>query len=163
MPKVVYITRSAALSSDARFRYELIRQWDSNNRSVAFILLNPSTADSAEDDNTIRRCVGFAQRWGYGGIVIYNLYAYRTRYPQELKAARYPVGPDNDTWLKKLADSRMDIVAAWGVHAQNDRVQDVVKLINRPMMCISVNADGSPSHPLMLSYQTQRRAWTSKS
>ena len=44
---------------------------------VAFVLLNPSTADEEGDDPTIRRCIGFAQRHGFGGLEAVNLYAYR--------------------------------------------------------------------------------------
>jgi hypothetical protein len=40
---------------------------------ITFVLLNPSTADAVQLDPTLRRCVGFAKREGYGGMVILNL------------------------------------------------------------------------------------------
>lgn len=49
--------------------------------------------------NSIRLCGGFAKREGYGGMVILNLYAFRTKDPKARMAAAVPVGPDNDRVL----------------------------------------------------------------
>jgi hypothetical protein len=47
-------------------RYVLRREWNQNVRGILnWIMLNPSTADDHFDDPTIRRCVGFAKRWGF--------------------------------------------------------------------------------------------------
>lgn len=54
-------------------------------------MLNPSTADENVDDPTIRRCINFAKDWGYGGMYVGNLFAFRTAYPKELKEAGFPV------------------------------------------------------------------------
>ena len=80
-----YIRSSAQISEDGNYRYELSRVWDEALPSIAFILLNPSTADSNIDDRTVEHCVEYAKRWGYGSVSMYNLYAYRTTYPKELK------------------------------------------------------------------------------
>ncbi len=48
---------------------------------VVWVMLNPSTADHVHDDPTIRRCMGFARAWGYGGIAVVNLYAWRATDP----------------------------------------------------------------------------------
>lgn len=53
------------ISSCEDYRYTLTRFWggrDHPARSLAFLMLNPSTADHTVDDPTIRRCMGFARR-----------------------------------------------------------------------------------------------------
>jgi hypothetical protein len=61
-------------------------------RTVAFIGLNPSTADETTDDPTVRRCVGFAKRWGYDRMVMLNAFAYRATDPKALYALTTTVG-----------------------------------------------------------------------
>lgn len=43
------------MSEDGRYRYRLWRQWD-RGPVMAWIMLNPSTADAHTDDPTTRRC-----------------------------------------------------------------------------------------------------------
>ncbi len=70
--------RTDAKLSDCRiYRYALWRIWDDAKPLVMFIGLNPSTADETEDDPTIRRCISFAQNWGYGGLYMANLFVFR--------------------------------------------------------------------------------------
>ena len=40
-------------------------------------MLNPSTADAQTNDPTIRRCLQFAQAWGYGTLEVVNLFAFK--------------------------------------------------------------------------------------
>src|SRR5712664_2208515 len=89
------IVRSAGFSCCGLYRYWLRRHWDAELPPVCFVMLNPSTADAERDDPTIRRCCGFSRRWGYGGIVVVNLYAFRTSDPCCLRNAVHPVGPEN--------------------------------------------------------------------
>ena len=78
-------TQSGAdFSECGRYRYKLWRTWDDVRPVVMFIMLNPSTADATADDPTIRRCIGFAHDWGYGGVRVGNLFAWRTPYPQRV-------------------------------------------------------------------------------
>jgi hypothetical protein len=67
--------RTALFSPCGRFRYRLGRRW-AEGPTVALVLLNLSTADDEVDDPTIRRCIDFARRWGYGGLEVVNLYAH---------------------------------------------------------------------------------------
>lgn len=76
--------RSAVISKDGLYRYTLRRVWDESKPLLNFVLLNPSKADAETDDATVRRCIGFAKLWGFGGIVITNLYAYRSTDPKKL-------------------------------------------------------------------------------
>ena len=69
-----------------------------------FIGLNPSTADEVDDDRTIKRCISYAKQWGYGGIIMANLFAYRTSSPNVMMDSHDPIGKENDAWLVKLAE-----------------------------------------------------------
>ena len=91
-----------------------------------FVGLNPSTADEIKDDPTSRKCMRFAQSWGYGGIILANLFAYRATDPRELKGVSDPVGPENDHWLNRLADEAGIVIAAWGIHGGFMRRDSVV-------------------------------------
>src|SRR5690242_6108456 len=104
--------------SDCRaYRYTLWREWDIFDKNyVMFVGLNPSTADERVDDPTIRRCIDFAKRWGYGALCMTNLFAYRATDPRVMKAFPYPVGPENDKWLVRCAREAGVVVAAWGNH-----------------------------------------------
>ena len=75
--------RQAVLDPTGRYRYFLARDWGNGPR-VAFVMLNPSTADAEKDDATIRRCVGFAKLWGFASLGVVNLYGFRCTSPSRL-------------------------------------------------------------------------------
>lgn len=97
------MTGGAHLSACGAYRYALRRTWDPARPAALFVGLNPSTADAERDDPTTRRCVRFARDWGFGGLLVGNLFAYRATRPRDLRAAAEPVGPENDWWLAALA------------------------------------------------------------
>lgn len=74
----------AELSKCRTYRYALWRTWDESKPFAMFVGLNPSTADELEDDPTIRRCINFSKLWGYGGLCMVNLFAYRATDPTAL-------------------------------------------------------------------------------
>lgn len=159
--KIEYIAKDAVISDCGKFRYALGRRWseDQEKSALAFIMLNPSTADADEDDATIRKCVGFADRYGFGGIVVGNLFAYRATDPKDLKAAGFPVGHANDAWLLDIAKNCGDIVVAWGANAnRTPRPAQVCKMLQDAGIqpkCLGVTNEGFPLHPVMLSYDRQ--------
>lgn len=144
-------TRGDAVFSRCRaYRYALWREWDPALPTVLFIGLNPSTADHRRDDPTIRRCIGFAKAWGYGGLAVGNLFAYRTPHPRVLKRAAAPIGRVNDRWLRRLAAEAELVVACWGVHgAHHDRATTVLGYLP-PAKCLGTTKGGAPRHPLYL-------------
>lgn len=137
------------LFSDCQhYRYALWRHWKPQQPFALFIGLNPSTTEGNDDNPTIRRCMDFAFRWGYGGLCLANLFAYRADTPQQLIKVAKPHGPDNDRWLQKLAKDAGIVVAAWGNHgAHLQRSQEVQRLLP-PMYCLKMNKSGEPAHPL---------------
>ncbi|NKI34899.1 DUF1643 domain-containing protein [Wenzhouxiangella sp. XN79A] len=133
------------------WRYALWREWDAARPRVMLIGLNPSTADARRNDPTIRRCIGFARDWGFGGVWVLNLFAFRATYPEDLKMADDPVGPKNDRWLRRVAKACPRRVACWG----NDgaflgRSARVRGLLGDRLEVLRLNASGEPAHPLYL-------------
>ena len=148
----------AVLSPCERYRYTLRRVWDADAPLMVFIMLNPSTADAAVDDATIRRCMGFARDNGFGGILVLNLFAFRATKPAEMKATADPVGLENDAHIMDaMAALRPQdrVVAAWGVHGRlNGRADDVVDQLESLgviVLCLGRTKDGHPKHPLYLA------------
>jgi hypothetical protein len=140
----------ATISDCGKYRYALWRRWDDNKEIVKFVMLNPSTADEIDDDATIRRCIGFAKSWGYGGICVANLFAYRSKDRSELKRVNDPIGPENDKWLKQFDSGAGILVAAWGPDgALFDRDKTVKSMLSN-LHYLELSKQGHPKHPLYL-------------
>ncbi|BDY04689.1 DUF1643 domain-containing protein [Ferrimonas sp. YFM] len=149
----------AVISACQAYRYALTRVWDADKPYVMFVGLNPSTADAVDDDPTIRRCIGFAQSWGYGGLVMANLFAYRATEPHVMMSAGDPVGPDNDDWLTRLGEKAGVVVAAWGNDgAFLNRSSQVHELLPN-LHYLKMNKSGEPAHPLYLKATLTPTAW----
>ena len=112
--------KRAIISDCNKYRYELHRTWDEEKEKVLFIMLNPSTADAMQDDLTTIRCMNFAKRWGYGGLMIGNIYPFRAKRPKDLRKwlkEHNGVGIanwENQVNVKEMANEADLIVCAWG-------------------------------------------------
>jgi hypothetical protein len=149
--------KESELSICRTYRYTLTRIWDSSKSTVLFILYNPSTADATEDDPTLRRCIGFAQSWGYGGLCVINLYSLRTPDPNALRAHPRPKGPEHDRFFLDALATHSDIVCAWGL--QGGPIAHHFSPGNHRFFHMGVNKDGSPKHPLYLPSSTLLHEW----
>lgn len=156
----------AVLSSCRQYRYRLWRTWGDRKKCCVFVGVNPSTADETENDPTIRKCIGFAKRWGFGAIEMVNLFAWRDTDQRGLLTASDPIGIENDCRILQAFDGASRIVLAWG----SGKTAAVRKLITRRIgseaaMLYSYGPaergsfgetdDGFARHPLMLAYSTQ--------
>lgn len=152
------VEKDARISDCGLYRWWLSRRWDHKLPMVVFIMLNPSTADASVDDATIRKCMGFAKLWGYGGIVVVNLFSFRATKPKDMRTAKDPVGYLTDTLLGVVVrDANVGkVVAAWGAHgtfkARDRKVRELLK--DYPMECLLITKDGHPGHPLFIPYDT---------
>lgn len=156
------MTRPPAIFSPCRkYRYALWREWDMLNSSYAmFIGLNPSTADETQDDPTIRRCVDYAKRWGYGALCMTNLFAWRDTKPVDMMKEENPIGDDNDKWIHTLAAHANIVIASWGKHGCHlDRATEVRMLVTS-LNYLHLNQDGSPAHPLYLKSSLTPKLYT---
>jgi hypothetical protein len=143
----------ATWSPCKRYRYTLWRQWSEGPRVIQFVGLNPSTADEVNNDPTVRRCIGYAQRWGFDGMVMTNLFAYRATDPKVMKAAADPVGPENDKWLLEIRKIAEKCIVCWGSHGvHNGRGLEGYNVLAEAgaLHCLKVTQGGFPGHPLYL-------------
>ena len=125
--------------------------------TVLFVMLNPSTADAETDDPTIRRCAGFARRWGFRELAVANLFALRATNPRELWRASDPVGPENDQHLVEMSSRADAVIAAWGAHGvYRNREQHVLRLLNGTVEYLGLTKQGHPRHPLYLRADAAR-------
>lgn len=166
----VYDGPSGALFNDDKTkRYLLWRRWGGTDRPMFFVMLNPSTADSEDDDPTIRRCVGFAKRENCGGILVVNLFAERTSKPEEL-FARVVLGVRDERNEKIVAQTLRFavtntglLVAAWGANGAHPAADERRKQLRAAvpsgddlveedrLLCLGKTKEQHPRHPLMVA------------
>lgn len=149
-------------------RYLLWRTVGYGATTVAFVMLNPSTADPQKDDPTLRKCRAFACDWGYGLLHVANLFSIRGADPKQID---FRAQPDlfsdqiNDSVLREMVLCGADrIVAAWGAQDHIGRVTDQFRQMCRDerldLYHLGLNDGGSPKHPLYLPKDTKPEKWT---
>lgn len=166
------MVRGASFSPDRTYRYALWRVWDGAGgytNKVAFIGLNPSKADETTDDATIRKCIGFAKRWGFGGIYMLNLFSIVSTDPKGMIFHDKPVGLGNHDALRYYRKNVAAVIACWGSMEMRYRprlgwqsqIQETLNAINSPVYCLGKTKDGSPKHPSRIAYSTERELFWS--
>lgn len=159
----------ATISTCSRFRYALGRTWDpvagdweAQRPMMHIFMLNPSTADHATDDPTIRKVMHFARQEGCGGVLVRNLDAFRATDASELRTA-----PTSDLNLEVLRVSPFFSVrvAAWGalstrwLRRRLNAAASQVKTFQSPLSVFGLTRDGDPRHPLYLANATRSVPW----
>lgn len=117
-------------------------------------MLNPSTADELKLDPTCARARGYAERWGYGSVLVTNIFGWRATDPEDMKAAKDPVGRGNDAAILRAAKESAIVVCAWGNHGghlfRSREILEKLQAENIRLHALRVNAGGEPAHPLYL-------------
>ncbi len=153
----------ATFSSCRRWRYLLWRLWDEGRPAANFLMLNPSIADEHQLDPSCSRARDYAERWGYGALIVTNLFAWRATEPQDMKRADDPVGRSNNRAILRSARQSGVVVCAWGNHGGHlDRAATVVAKLRGagvPLHALRVTAEGQPSHPLYLPARLNAARW----
>lgn len=160
----------AAFSLCEAYRYALWHIWDPK-LVLVWVMCNPSTATQWRPDATIRKCLGFARFWGYGGIYVVNICALRSRDPKalmggcvqlDLQAARQrAIGPDNAAYVEAALAGGADVVLGWGDALPRELRAAAKALLpsDRAYACLGITKSGQPRHPLMPSYATSLQSW----
>ncbi|WP_291517407.1 DUF1643 domain-containing protein [Acidovorax sp.] len=155
--------RTATFSLCRRYRYSLWRNWagllESGKGYAMFIGLNPSTADETEDDPTIRRCIAFAKSWGYDGLCMTNLFAFRATDPAVMLSETDPVGPENDSHLLEMARGAGIVIAAWGTPGAHFGRDAAIRKLIPNLHYLRLTKEGHPGHPLYLPGNLLPMSW----
>lgn len=155
------VHKSAEISDCGRYRWWLRRSWSYFEKGqvmrgkgvCCFVMLNPSTADGLVDDPTIRRCIGFAQDWGYNVLSVRNLFPWRATDPNELfQASTVTGGARGEAELLAAATSDL-LVVAWGAKVPFGRDREALALFEKgfptvPLWCLGQTKNHRPRHPL---------------
>ena len=144
----------ATFSVCRRWRYLLWRCWDASKPAANFLMLNPSTADERKLDPSCTRARNYAERWGFGAVLITNIFAWRSTDPAALRVVKNPVGRGNDAAIVKAAKRAKLVVCAWGNHGEHmGRGEEVLAMLARHRLdlhLLKLNGGGHPAHPLYL-------------
>jgi len=152
---------TATFSKRRRYRYTLWRIWGNRLHLsyVVFIGLNPSTATETKNDPTVSRCIKYTADWGYSGLCMLNIFAFRATDPKVMKAAKFPIGAKNDEYLIKTCKGAEIVVAAWGNHGSfMDRGNKVKKMLP-DLHYLRLTKQGNPWHPLYLPKDLKPIRW----
>lgn len=154
----------AAYDRKRIYRYILWRTWDADLPTLVVIMLNPSTAGHEGDDRTIGTLLARCMHFGYGSLLVLNLFALRATEPSEMKSSEDPIGPANDSILDMLLELRPErILCAWGAHGSHqNRSEDMRCRISRSgtiPQAIRLTKAGEPEHPLYKSPSLPHEEW----
>lgn len=154
----------AEFSKDKRYRYALWRVWGPSAKRLVIIGLNPSTADETNNDPTIRRCITFADREKCDGLIMLNLFAWRSTDPTLLTHLDDPIGPKNIETIEDYTVSPdHKIVLAWGTQRVAKKQGPVVIKHLQQRGCklysFGLAKSGAPKHPLYLRSNTKLQRW----
>lgn len=153
---------SAAVYSDCgAYRYRLWYLWEPGRPVLLALMLNPSTATESQTDPTVERCKRRAQRLGFGGLEVANLFALRSTDPRQLYQHPDPVGPDNDRAILDAVTHADAVMCGWGNHGQHlKRGWQVLQMLDDAglvgkLAALGLTMEKHPKHPLYVSYSAQ--------
>ena len=148
----------AGISSDKTYRWWLFRCWAASLPLIIWIMMNPSTADHTKNDPTILKVIRYSTRWGYGAVLVLNIYAFRSSKPENMpQKMKDKVGPRNNWWIKLIfryaAKKKIPVVCAWGVKhkERGDLVRRLADKAGLRLMCLELALNAEPKHPRFLS------------
>lgn len=153
-----------AVYSDCRsFRYRLSIVWDATKPKINFLMLNPSTATEKKNDPTVEGCEQRARAWGFGGLIVTNIFAIRATDPRDMKLHPRPVGVANDHFILEAARESAAVVAAWGNHGSHElrgaEVRNMLATYEIKLDCMAINKSGEPKHPLYVARSIRPKLW----
>jgi hypothetical protein len=156
----------ARFSRCRRWRTLLWRRWNRAAPVANFLMLNPSTADEAQLDPSCTRARVYAERWGFGGLIVTNLFAWRATDPGDMKSVADPVGHGNDDAIIAAAREASLLVCAWGNHGtylgRSVRVVAFLRRARIDLHVLKMNGGGEPAHPLYLRGSLRPQLWTAR-
>ena len=171
MLEKIYIQNTengATFSEDRRHRYTLWRRFKPDAKlenMIAFICLNPSTADETKNDPTVTRCINRAKEYGFDGFVMLNAFSYRATNPKDMKDQGYAAigDPENTKAILWTAERVGRVVCAWGNHCsfmnRSFNLHTWLQTTKKSIYRLPLNKTGEPKHPLYVGYDHKPERW----
>ena len=135
---------------DNERRYQLWRIWNKDQPLLLHILLNPSYADANADDRTVLKLINFTKKFGYGGFYLGKSSLLYHPLPKILKDKILADDTTNVKHLNRMKKSAKKLFLPGEMMAI---CKWLIEMVESPM-CFKRNKNGSPKHPLYLSYKT---------
>jgi hypothetical protein len=160
------IATEAVYDEAGRYRYYLCWRW-SDAPALYFWLLNPSKAGHESSDPTLGGLIARARAWGFGAVVIINLFGFRAKNPEDMKRATNPIGDDNEAvvlaTLIKAFDDGSPMICGWGEHGAFAKrcnwAVDLARARGVPLSYLVLNESGQPKHPLYIKHDQRPTLW----
>lgn len=155
-------TRLCSVSPCNRFRFYL---GEPGTKTLLFVGVNPSTADIATDDQTIRKIKGFSGIYGFDGWGIINLSPQRATDPDDMDALE-----NKEATRINLEEIQhyttqygvSDAVFSWGNLIEKRGYlavmpAKILQALGNPKVYSlgELTQKGHPRHPLMVGYAAQ--------
>lgn len=156
-----WVKSGATLSDDGRCRFALWRSMPktaTHNGTALWLGMNPSTADAAVDDATIRREWGFTTRFGMHYMIKVNVSPYRATNPRDIVVLPEEYRRNVATVLH-TAPIVSRIILAHGALPKPllpwwREIMAGLVLTKVPLVCLGLTLHGHPRHPLYLRSDT---------
>lgn len=164
-PVDAFDVKGAEFDPERKYRFRLSREWDHRKPVVLFIMLNPSTADENVLDPTLTRCRKYAEAWGFGKMMVGNLWALRSTDPKALLTHPDPVGFGNIGHLVTMHEASALTVVGWGANVKHPTLSQhaasVLQMLRevKPVYALRITKEGHPQHPLYLPGDLKPFRW----
>jgi len=123
--------RLAIFNEDRTHRFLLKRKIKPGDSICLFAMLNPSTASEHKNDNTVSRCIKFADQWGFSWMWVVNIFSICSSDPKVLYLPGVINEPLNDEYIGAAVDIADRTMCAWGNHGnrigRGDQVAQMIR------------------------------------
>lgn len=112
--KEAHVLSTVIFSEDHKHRFLLNKIWDSEKKSAAIIMINPSFADELKIDTTVMKVRNFLVDHNFGSMSIVNLFSFISSNPDALAGNTDSVRPETDKYINETVQAANTIIIAWG-------------------------------------------------
>lgn len=145
------ISERTVFNADRTHRFTLFRYWGNPDDYACGISMNPSGAAEDVGDPTVNGMVRRAREyWGVGAYYQLNVMSIRGTYSSDLAKTTMVNLPDNDEWIRRIADKARIVVVSWGnpghKSGRGPAVEAILREVCDPgkVFCFGKNNNGSP-------------------
>lgn len=151
-------------SPDMVKRYAYRQSWDLSKSLVLWVMLNPGTGETEKRRrNTLGRCKLWSKDWGFGGLLIGNIFATRTKSATQLLQQNDVQDQRNEDALRLLRATAAETVVAWGSKGRHQQRAASLAHILGGAACLGLTAKGEPRHPLYIPKSAALIGWSGQS